>query len=218
MGGSKRSGGAGSVAPRTMPVLYSARTGQALRQMAGDLLAVGLVWWAVRLNGWIDEQISKLAAPGTSLQEAGNGFSGGLSSAGKRVSRIPGVGDDLREPFDRAAGAGDQVAEAGQALHDTVERIALVCGLIAATVPLLIVLWWLRRRLRWAREASAARRLVRGGADASFFALRALAHQPLSEVIRVARRLEVDPGEAWRRGDQEAVATLAKLELTRLGL
>lgn len=207
-----------SVAPRTAPVLYSARTGQGVRQLLGDLIAIGLVWWAVRLQGWVDEQISKLAAPGQTLQEAGNGFSGGLSNAGDKVGRIPGVGDDLREPFDRAAGAGEQVAEAGRTLHDAVERTALVMGLVAAAVPLLIVLWWALRRLRWVREATAARRLVRGGADASFFALRALAHQPLSEVIRVARRLEVDPGEAWRSGHPEAVEALAELELGRLGL
>jgi len=211
-------GGSNSVAPRTAPVLYSARFGQALRQLIGDLIAVGLVWWAVRLQGWVDEQISKLAGPGRTLQEAGNGFSGGLSSAGKQVGRIPGVGDDLREPFDTAAGAGQQVAEAGKTLHDTIEQAALVMGLIAAAIPLLAVLWWVLRRSRWVREATAARRLVRGGADASFFALRALAHQPLSEVIRVARRLEVDPGEAWRTGHPEAVDALAKLELTRLGL
>ncbi|MFB9319850.1 hypothetical protein [Cryptosporangium minutisporangium] len=207
-----------SVAPRTAPVLYSARTVHGLRQLLGDLLAVGLVWWAVRLQGWVDEQISKLAAPGQTLQEAGNGFSGGLSSAGDKVGRLPGVGDDLREPFDRAAGAGDQVAEAGRTLHDTVERTATVMGLLAAAIPLLIVLWWALRRWRWVREATAARRLVRGGADASFFALRALAHQPLSEVTRIARRLEVDPGEAWRNGHPEAVQALARLELTRLGL
>ncbi|GAA0255503.1 hypothetical protein [Cryptosporangium japonicum] len=207
-----------SVAPRTAPVLYSARTGQAVRQLVGDLIAVGLVWWAIRLQGWVDDQISKLAAPGETLQSAGNGFSGGLSNAGKQVGRIPGVGDDLREPFDRAAGAGLQVAEAGRTLHDTIERAALVSGIIAAAIPILIVLWWVARRWRWSREATAARRLVRGGADASFFALRALAHQPLSEVIRVARRLEVDPGEAWRSGHPEAVAALAKLEMSRLGL
>ncbi|SHN26841.1 hypothetical protein [Cryptosporangium aurantiacum] len=207
-----------SVAPRTAPVLYSARTGQGLRQIIGDLIAVGLVWWAVRLQGWVDEQVSKLAAPGEQLASAGNGFSGGLSSAGRQVGRIPGVGDDLKEPFDRAAGAGQQVAEAGQSLHDTIERTATVLGLLAAAVPLIVVLWWVLRRSRWVREATAARRLVRGGADASFFALRALAHQPLTEVIRVARRLEVDPGEAWRSGHTEAVEALAALELKRLGV
>jgi len=207
-----------SVAPRTAPVLYSARTGQGLRQLVGDLLAVGLVWWAVRVQGWVDEQISKLAAPGQTLEDAGNGFSGGLSDAGDKVGGIPGVGDDLREPFDQAAGAGHQVAEAGQTLHDTVERAALVTGLIAAAIPLLIVLWWALRRWRWIREATAARRLVRGGADASFFALRALAHQPLSEVTRIARRLEVDPGEAWRTNHPEAVQALAALELKSLGV
>ena len=207
-----------TVAPRATPVLYSARSGQGLRQFLGDLIAVGLVWWAVRLDGWVNDQLSKLAAPGTTLQNAGNGFSGGLSSAGKQIGRLPGVGKDLREPFDKAAGAGQQVSDAGQSLHDTVIRIAFFSGLVAAAIPLLIVLWWVLRRVRWSREATAARRLVRGGADASFFALRALAHQPLSEVIRVARRLNVDPGEAWRNGDSDAVQALARLELNRLGL
>jgi hypothetical protein len=122
MGGSTRST---NVAPRTAPVLYSARTGQGLRQLVGDLIAIGLVWWAVRLQGWVDEQVSKLAAPGTSLEEAGNGFSGGLSSAGKQVDRIPGVGDDLRErgrPHaarqHRAGGAGQRIDRGGGAAAD----------------------------------------------------------------------------------------------------
>jgi hypothetical protein len=177
-----------------------------------------LVWWAFRLGMWVDDQLGKLATPGTQLQNAGNGFSGGLTSAGKQVGRIPGVGDDLRGPFDKAAGAGQQVAEAGQTLHDTVVRIAFVSGLIAAAIPVLVVLWWLRRRVRWSREATAAKRLVKGGTDASFFALRALAHQPLPDVMRVAKALNVDPGEAWRSGDQEAIRVFAKLELARLGL
>jgi hypothetical protein len=214
MGGSSKTG----VAPRSAPVLYSARTGQGLRQFVGDLLAVGLVWLAIRLDGWVDDGLSKLAAPGTELRSAGDGFSGGLTSAGKQVGRIPGVGDDLRGPFDKAAGAGRQVAEAGQSLHDSVVRIAFVSGLIAAAIPMLIVIWWVRRRLRWSSEATSAKRLVKGGADASFFALRALAHQPLADVIRVARTLGVDPGEAWRQGDEQAIRALAKLELARLGL
>jgi hypothetical protein len=213
-----RSAKPAGVAPRTTPILYSTRTGQGLRQFLGDLIAIGLVWWAVKLGHWVDDGLSRLAAPGTALQNAGNGFNGGLSSAGKQVGRIPGVGGDLREPFDKAAGAGKQVAEAGQSLHDTVIQIAFVTGLVAAAIPLLVVLWWVRRRVRWSLEATSAKRLVKGGVDASFFALRALANQPLAQVTKLARRLDVDPGEAWRRGDEETVRELAKLELSRLGL
>jgi hypothetical protein len=201
-----------------MPVFYAATTGRGFRQLVGDLIAVGLVWSAIKLYGWVHDGISKLGAPGATLSKAGDGFSGGLGDAGKQVSRIPGVGDDLRKPFDSAAGAGRQVSDAGHAFQHNIEQLALTLAWIAAIVPLLLVAWWLARRVRWIREATAARRLVKGGADASLFALRALLNQPLTAIAGVARRLDVDPGEAWRRGDPEAVAALARLELDRLGL
>jgi hypothetical protein len=208
----------GSAAPRVAPVLYAAGAARGLRQLLGDLIALALAVLAYKTYDWVHTQVDRLSGPAKTLGDAGDGFERSLGDAGHQVGRLPGVGDDLAKPFDAAAGAGRQVSDAGQAFGNDIGKLAVTLGLLAAVVPVLIVLWWVARRMRWIREATAARRLVRGGADASLFALRALLNQPLPAIAGVARRLDIDPGEAWRRGDPEALAALAKLELNRLGL
>lgn len=204
--------------PRRTLVLYASRPGRAARQLIGDACAVLLAVLAVRGGRWVDERVSRLQAAGDQLERAGDGFRGGLSDAGRQVGRLPGVGDDLRRPFDAAAGAGTDVAEAGRSWSDGIGQLAFWLGVAVAAAPLLVVAWWALRRIRWVRRASAARALLHAGADASLFALRALATQPLPRLAALGRRLDVDPAEAWRRGDPTAVAALAGLELEGIGL
>jgi hypothetical protein len=73
---------------------------------------------------------------------------------------------------------------------------------------------WLPWRLRYAREAGAARRLLTGTPDLEILAARALATAPLPRLAA----LPDDTGAAWRAGDPRAVRELAGVELDRLGL
>jgi len=75
-----------------------------------------------------------------------------------------------------------------------------------------VVLLWLYVRLSYARTAGSA--VVARARDLDLLALRALAHQPTRQLLRVSG----DPAAAWRRDDTGVVRELAALELTTLGL
>jgi hypothetical protein len=73
---------------------------------------------------------------------------------------------------------------------------------------------WLPWRLRYAREAGAARRLLAGTPDLEILAVRALATAPLDRLAA----LPPGTGTAWHTGDPAALRELAAVELSRLGL
>lgn len=93
--------------------------------------------------------------------------------------------------------------------------------LLADVVVLLWIALWCRLgvalfrylpgRVRWIRQATAARGLVAASSDLHLFALRAVASRPLAEL----RRVEPDPMAAMASGD---FVRLAELELRAMGL
>jgi len=194
--------------------LYADRPGRAARQLIADVAAVAWtvlwVWLAFRVH----EQVLRLAAPGRALEDAGNRLERNLSEAGRTAEKVPVVGDELRGPFDAAAGGGRSLADAGRSQQELVGDIALTLALLTALLPLILVLGWAVRRWRWVQEASAATAMLRTSGDASLFALRALATQPLPRLRQVAP----DPFAGWRAGDPAVVAALAQLEVSGLGL
>jgi hypothetical protein len=107
------------------------------------------------------------------------------------------------------------VRGAGQAAQDAVATLALVLAVVLVALPVgWLVLKWLPWRLRYAREAGAARRLLGGTPDLEILAARAVATAPLPRLAALPK----GTGAAWRGGDPAAVRALAGLELERLGL
>lgn len=159
--------------------------------------------------------VGALAAPGVTLEEAGTSLRGGLLDVGESMAGVPLVGDQLQAPFESAAGAAGSVADAGVGFQEGVAQVAIVVAVAVVAWPILAVAGrWIPHRLRLARRAHAARRLVAEGADLDLFALRALATLPLTTLARVSG----DPAGDWRRGDQSVVRELAGVELRALGL
>jgi hypothetical protein len=192
--------------------LYAETAGLRARQLLGDL---GVVVWTVL---WVAAGIAlyrlveRLAVPGRTLEQAGNDFAGDIGAIHDQVGRIPAVGDDLQEPFERLGGVGQTLAEAGVTQQEVVHQLALWLGVVVAAVPVVaLLLAWLPRRVAWAREAGAASRLRLDGADLELFAIRAVANRSLRELHRVTP----DPAGALRAGEFDA---LAQLELRALGL
>jgi hypothetical protein len=125
---------------------------------------------------------------------------------------VPLVGDALTRPFAALGGSGRDLAEAGARQQEVVLTVALWLGVVAAALPILVLLGlYLPPRVRWIREASAAARFRAAGADAQLFALRALTNRSLREL----RRATPDPWGAYRSGDWRP---LAELELRALGI
>ncbi|CAB4925344.1 hypothetical protein R4172_17760 [Rhodococcus kroppenstedtii] len=197
-------------------IVYANTPAKRTRQITADV-AVGL--WAVlwiRVGKYLYDALQLLTEPGRRLADAGSSLSSNLRAAGDTVSGIPLVGNRVRDPFDRASGAGSTLRDAGLTQIDAVETVALVLSLIVATIPIsIVVLPWLRSRVRFVRRAQAVTELLAtspGAAD--LLALRALTSRPPALVMTACP----DAAARWRAGDETAVRELAQLELRTVGL
>jgi hypothetical protein len=195
--------------------LYADSPGRRTAQIVADLLVVAWVVLWVRVGNAVHDGTTALAGPGRQTDESASAMAGQLRDAGGRLDETPLVGDELAEPFDRAADAAEGIAAAGRASVEAVEQLALVLGLAIALIPILVILAvHLPRRWRFVREATAGARFIDSADDLDLFALRALAHQPM----RVLARVSDDPAGDWRRQDPDVVRRLAELELEDVGL
>lgn len=195
--------------------LYADRAASRLRQVVTDVLVVVWVYAWIRLGKALFDLIQKLSVPGQKLEGAGNGLADNLGHIGDRIHDVPGVGNAVAAPFGQAAQAARSLATAGHDQQQIVGELAWALTLMLLAVPLGLVLFvWLPLRVRWMRRASSAARLRGVSAGRDLLALRALATQPLGKLTK----LDPNIATAWRRGDPEAVESLARLQLRTLGL
>ncbi len=195
--------------------LYAQHPALRARQGAADLGVLSwLVLW-VLVARVVYRAVLVLAQPGRAVEDLAASVAGNMTSAAEAAGDVPLVGDDLAAPFGALADATGAVRGAGQAAQDAVATLALVLAVVLVVLPVgWLLLKWLPWRLRYAREAGAARRLLAGAPDLEFLAARAVATAPLPRLAA----LPAGTGAAWRVGDPAAVRALAALELARLGL
>jgi hypothetical protein len=195
--------------------LYADRAPTVLRQLITDVLVVVWVYAWIKLGMMLFDLIQKLAVPGQKLESAGTGLAENLNAAGDKIKNVPGVPDSVASPFTNAAGAARSLAIAGRDQQDIVNDLAWILSLVLVVLPLVLVLvLWLPLRIRWIRRAGSAKKLRGATAGRDLLALRALSTQPLGKLVK----LDPDIAALWRRGDPEAVESLARLELRSLGL
>lgn len=186
-----------------------------MRQVTADvgMLAWLLAWVLVART--VHAAVLVLAEPGRALEDLGRSVAGNMDSAADAAERVPVVGDRLATPFGALSDAGGSVSGAGQSAQDAVSTLASVLAVVLVVLPVgWLLLRWLPWRLRYAREAGAARGLLAGTPDLEILAARALVTAPLPRLAA----LPAGTGAAWRTGDPAAVRALAGLELARLGL
>jgi hypothetical protein len=194
---------------------YAQRPGRLAGQLLGDVFV--LVWtvvWAV-VGVVVDRTVSLLAAPARQAAETAQRLSSNFSDAAGQAAQVPGLGEQLRRPFDAASGSlGDLIASANRTV-DVIQQIAALLGWMVFLIPVsLLVAFWLPRRLRFYRLAKAAQGFLDEPADLDLFALRAMATQPM----HVLATISPDPVGAWRAGDRAVINQLAEVELRRNGL
>lgn len=172
-----------------------------------------VVWVALARS--VHSATMTLATPGHTLQGAGGSFRDRMLGAGDRVDDLPLIQDRLAEPLREVSGVGTDIALAGANLVTAAERLALIAALTTALIPITIVgAAWLLVRLGWIRRATATAQFIDSRDDLDLFALRAMAHQPMTALARISE----DPAGAWRRGDVTVITALAELELADTGL
>lgn len=195
--------------------LYASRPGRLVGQLVGDL---GVLLWIVvwgALGIVVDGAVAKLAGPARDTARTAQQLSGNFSDAAASAAQVPGLGDQLRRPFDAASGTLGGLIETANRQADTIERVATLMGWLVFLIPVTVVLcFWLPRRIRFYRRAKAAQVFLDSAADLDLFALRALASQPM----HVLARISPDPVTAWRGGDRTVINALAEVELARTGL
>jgi hypothetical protein len=195
--------------------IYADRPAAGFRQLVTDLIVVAWLAFWIRAAFWVYDKVSSLAVPGQKIESAGEGMASGLSDASDKVGNVPAVGGSLSQPFDRAAGAANALADAGRTQQSAVHGLAIVLVVLVLAVPVMLVLFgWLPLRLRWIRRAGVAAGLRDRASGRDLLALRALTHQPLRRLLAV----HPDPATAWRDHDVSTLNSLASLELKTLGL
>ena len=194
---------------------YAQHPAVRLRQVAADvgMLAWVLVW--VLVARAVHAAVLVLAEPGRAVEDLGRSVAGNMNSAADAAEGVPLVGDELAAPFGSLADASGAVSGAGRSAQDAVSTLAMLLAVVLVLLPVgWLMLRWLPARLRYAREAGAARRLLAGTPDLEILAARALSTAPLPRLAA----LPAGTGAAWRVGEAAAVRALAGLEVGRLGL
>ena len=195
--------------------LYAQHPVLRTRQLLGDAgMLAWIVLWVLVARA-VHGAVLVLAEPGKAVADLGDSVAGTMDSAAGVAEDVPVVGDELAAPFGALSDAGGSVTGAGVAAQDAVDTLATVLAVVLVVLPVgWLLLRWLPSRLRWAREAAAARTLLRGTPDLHVLAARALATAPLPRLAALPHGI----GAAWQAGDPDAVRALAALELDRLGL
>lgn len=196
-------------------VLYATSPARRLAQLAADAATIVVTVGSYLAGRAAHDAILALADPVSATAGALTGVQGRVSDAAATAGTIPGVGDVLRSPLDGVSTQlGAVIDQLGQQVA-AVERVAGLTGLAVFLVPLL--LWWavwLRARVRFVREAGAGQRLLAEGAGLDLFALRGLAHLPLTSLTAADAQL----ARGLVAAEEALIASLAGRELDRLGV
>ena len=194
---------------------YSDFAAHRSRQITVDVLAVAFMAAWIWLGVFVHSLVIGLTDFGVQMQQAGAGFRETMTDVGDDLGSVPLIGGGIRGPFDSASDAGATLEAAGASQQVAVQNLATGLGLAIAVLPVLTILaLWLVPRIRFARRASTAKRLVSAGAGVDLLALRALTTQRLTTLSAI----DADPMAAWRRGDTTVMRSLAALELKSSGV
>ncbi|MCU1438464.1 MAG: hypothetical protein JWP66_1551 [Naasia sp.] len=195
--------------------LYSCYPAARSRQIVADVVALTIVAIAAALGIAVGGAVAGLGAFGRQVAEAGAGLRSAMDDAAGVAEGVPIVGSALAGPFRDAGGVGSALVASGEEQQRMATALAVAVGLLVALGPLLVVLLlWLPRRLRFARRATATRRLGATASGRELLALRALVQAPPKVIAGIAG----DPVASWRAGDPGTVGALADLELRRAGV
>lgn len=194
--------------PRRM-LLYAERPDVRARQVASDVAVPVAVAALVWLGTVLHDIVAALSHPATQVGDAAADVAATLEG----VELIPIVGPVLAGPLGGIAAGSRELQSAAAAQAEQVLSVALIAGLLVAVPPAAWLVWrWLRARIAWSREASAAATLRDRGADLRVLALRATARAPLGTVLAGTTS---DP---WSDLVEGRAQPLIDQELDRLGL
>jgi hypothetical protein len=195
--------------------IYAQRPGKLIGQLVADVLVIlwGVVW--ALIGSLIHQMISLVAVPARETARTAGRLAEDFQDAATQAANVPGVGDQLRRPFDAAADTMGGLISSANHQVSNIEQLATVVGWLVFLIPVsVVVAFWLPRRVRFWQQSRAAQQFIDSDADLDLFALRAMATEPM----HVLAAISDDPVGAWRAGDTKVITKLAEIELGRSGL
>ena len=132
---------------RLYPDLFSRR----FAWMLADLVMVGWVYLSVRAGLWVNNLVLQLDALAQGVIKTGKTFDSWIVSFEQGIpNNVPYLSDFLHHTAQALKShSGDPLISAGLAGSHGIHLLALILGIIVATVPILFALMvWLPRRLR----------------------------------------------------------------------
>lgn len=179
-----------------------------------DLLVVGWVVLFVFLGVLVHDTVQELAVLSRSVTTAGQA----VDETGRAIGSIdvPLVGGALGTVGREVQEAGQSVIGAGGSTRASIDRLALILGLVVGIVPSLpLVVYYGPPRIGRALEVRAVKAALEDGAGdpllERFLAQRATVSLSFRELRRVSAR-------PWRDLEEGHVAELAAAELRRVGV
>ncbi len=203
---------------RLYPDVYSRR----FAWMLADLLIAGWIYLWVRVGLGVNALVLQLDSLAQGVINAGRTFDSWIRAFDQAVpSGVPYLTDFLRHTADSLkAHSGDSLISAGQAGSHAIHLMALILGLIVASVPIVLGLsLWLPRRLRLIADMRGVhltlkRALARPELTPQMLEIlagRAIYTLPYDRLLAYSR----NPAEDWYLRRFEP---LARAELERHGL
>ncbi|HYP44403.1 MAG TPA: hypothetical protein VEQ66_04290 [Propionibacteriaceae bacterium] len=194
---------------------YAREPRRLVAQVSADTLVLTSVVLSWLLSRLTERAVLAVAAPARQAAVAAGTVSGQFRSVSEETAKLPSIGNQLRQPFDAAAGSFDDLVGVADDQVRSIERLADLLGWLAFVIPVtVILLLWLPRRVRFYLRSRAAQRYLDSEAALDLLALRTLVSQPVS----VLTAINPDPAAAWRSGDATVITRLADVELRRSGL
>jgi hypothetical protein len=202
--------------------LYPDVYGRRFAWMLADLFMVAWIYLSVRVGLWVNNLVLQLDALAQGVIKAGKTFDSWIISFEQGIpNNVPYLSDFLHRTAEALkTHSGDPLISAGMAGSRGIHLLALILGVIVATVPILFALMiWLPRRLRLIADmrgihVTVRRALARpelGPQMLEILAGRAIYTLPYNRLLAYSQ----NPAEDWYMRRFEP---LARAEMERHGL
>ena len=195
--------------------LYATPSRLFVRQVLTDVgfVAWTIAWWFV--GRFVDGTVRLLVGPAQGISDTATTMQRTFESAARSVGEVPGIGPTIRQPFDAAGSGLGSIASSAQQQMAAIGQTATLLGLLIFLIPVIVLgVRWLPDRIRFVRDSREMGRFLDTDQLVDLMALRALCTQSPRELATVT----ATPAAAWRTGDRDVIARLARLEYARLGL
>jgi hypothetical protein len=182
------------------------RTTAVVRDLLVLLLLVLLAWLGLRVH----DAVAEIASVPRGVGDSGGAIQRGFESAGDAVGEVPVVGEPLAGALkDAGQGAGGEIAAAGRAGEDDVNRLADLLGVLFFLLPAVaVLLHYVPDRIAEVRRLTAAARAIGPALTPErerTLAMRAAYGLPYERLVRYTR----DPLADLENGRYDALVAAA---------